>query len=98
MKTHHYFVYILRCNDGTYYTGVTNNLERRFSEHQSGEDTSAYTFKRRPVQLVFYAEFSNIDFAIEKEKQLKKWSRAKKEALIEGKYELLSELSKKKFR
>lgn len=97
MKTHHYFVYILKCSDGTYYTGVTNKLYRRLEEHQNGDDSKSYTYNRRPLQLVFFAEFSNIDYAIEKEKQIKKWSRAKKEALIEGKYELLPELSKKKF-
>ena len=97
MKYHQYFVYILKCNDGTYYTGVTNNINRRLAEHQSGDDPKSYTFKRRPVELVFFAEFSNIDYAIEKEKQIKKWSKAKKEALIEGKYELLPNLSKKKF-
>ena len=97
MKTHIYFVYILKCSDDSYYTGVTNDISRRLVEHQSGDEPKSYTFKRRPVQLVFFAEFSSIDYAIEKEKQLKKWSRAKKEALIEGKYELLPELSKKKF-
>ena len=97
MKTHQYVVYILKCNDDTYYTGVTNDVNRRLAEHQSGDDPTSYTFKRRPVQLVFFAEFSNIDYAIEKEKQIKKWSKAKKEALIEGKFELLPELSKKKF-
>lgn len=98
MKFHQYFVYILKCNDDTYYTGVTNDVSRRLAEHQSGEDINSYTCKRRPVQLVFFAEFSDIDYAIEKEKQIKKWSKAKKEALIEGKYELLPDLSKKKFR
>lgn len=77
---------------------MTNNIERRFSEHQSGEDINSYTFSRRPVELAFYAEFSNIEFAIEKEKQIKKWSRSKKEALINGDFEILPELSKKKFK
>lgn len=98
MKFHQYFVYLLKCNDGNYYTGVTNDVSRRLAEHQSGDEPKSYTFKRRPVKLVFFAEFSNIDYAIEKEKQIKKWSKAKKEALIEGKFELLPELSKKKFK
>ena|SRR5690606_41379028 len=98
MKTHHYFVYILKCSDNTYYTGVTNNIERRLIEHQNGEEPKCYTYKRRPVELKFYAEFSNIENAIEKEKQIKKWSRAKKEALIDGDYDLLPSLSKKKSR
>ncbi len=96
-KYHIYYVYILKCADDTYYTGVTNNIERRFLEHKTGEDVNAYTFRRRPLQLVFYAEFSNVEFAIEKEKQIKKWSKNKKEALINGDFELLPELSKKEF-
>jgi len=98
MRTHKYFVYILKCSDDTYYTGVTNDIDRRFAEHQEGENKNSYTFKIRSVSLVFFAEFSNIDYAIEKEKQIKKWSKAKKEALINGNYELLPELSKKKFK
>jgi len=96
-KYHTYYVYILKCNDGTYYTGVTNNIERRFSEHQSGEDKKSYTYSRRPIELMFYAEFSNVEYAIEKEKQIKKWSKSKKEALIKGEFELLPNLAKKKF-
>ena len=98
MKHHHYDVYMLKCSDGTYYTGVTNDLSRRFSEHQSGDDQKSYTYRRRPVQLVFFADFSNIEYAIEKEKQIKKWSREKKEALINENYELLPKLSKKHFK
>ena len=97
-KFHVYFVYILKCNDGTYYTGVTNNVERRFLEHKSGEDSNSYTYKRRPVELVFFSEISNIEYAIEKEKQIKKWSKNKKEALINGDFELLPNLAKKKFK
>lgn len=67
-------------------------------KHHSGFYKTCYTFKRRPLKLVFYAEFTNILIAIAKEKQLKKWSRAKKEALIEGKFELLPGLAKKKFK
>jgi putative endonuclease len=96
MKYHQYFVYILKCNDNTYYTGVTNDVQRRFLEHQNGDDVDSYTYKRRPVELVFYAEFSDIRTAIEKEKQVKKWSKAKKEALINNQFDLLPELSKKK--
>jgi putative endonuclease len=53
MKYHQYFVYILKCNDNTYYTGVTNDVQRRFLEHQNGDDVDSYTYKRRPVELVF---------------------------------------------
>ena len=88
---------MLRCFDETYYTGVTSNLEKRIKEHQDGKYRKSYTFFRRPVILVFYAEFTDISFAIEKEKQIKKWSRVKKEALIDEVHETLPNLSKKKF-
>ncbi len=92
-----YYVYILLCSDNTYYTGVTSNLEKRIFQHQSGKHPNSYTFKRRPLELKFYCEFTNIDFAIDCEKQLKKWSEVKKEALITGDFELLPQLVKKKF-
>ncbi|MGK4568497.1 GIY-YIG nuclease family protein [Flavobacterium sp. 3HN19-14] len=91
------YVYILKCNDDSYYTGITSNLEKRLCQHQTAYFPECYTAKRRPVLLVFYAEFTDINFAIDKEKQIKKWSRAKKEALINGDYNSLSGLSKKKF-
>jgi len=91
------YVYILKCIDNTYYTGVTSNLEQRFFQHESGFYPDCYTFKRRPIELVFYAEFTDINLAIEKEKQIKKWSRVKKEALISGNYEGLINLAKKSF-
>jgi len=91
------YLYILKCSDGTYYTGVTSNLGNRIQEHAEGKYSSSYTFWRRPVVLVFYSEFTSIKIAIEKEKQIKKWSRAKKEALIEENYHLLPNLAKKKF-
>ena len=96
MKT--YYVYILKCSDNTYYTGFTSNLKNRFFEHQQGKHIKSYTYKRRPLELVFYAEFSEAGFAIEKEKQIKKWSKAKKEALINDEYEKLPNLAKKKFK
>ncbi|RZL01846.1 MAG: GIY-YIG nuclease family protein [Pedobacter sp.] len=91
-----YFVYILRCHDGSYYTGVTNNLERRFSEHEGGEDINCYTFTRRPLKLVLQERFEDINQAIAFEKQVKGWRRAKKEALINGNWHLLPGLSKSK--
>jgi putative endonuclease len=97
MKHYHYYVYILKCSDKSYYTGVTNNLQRRFMEHQSGVDSGSYTFTRRPLQLVFFAEFSDIELAIAKEKQIKSWSRRKKEALINENFDALTLLSKKIF-
>ncbi len=91
------YVYILRCSDGTYYTGVTTNLENRIFKHNTGFYPECYTFKRRPLELVFYCEFTDVNLAIVKEKQIKKWSRAKKEALINGDFDSLINLAKKKF-
>lgn len=91
-----YFVYILLCSDNSYYTGVTNNLERRIYEHENGLDPSSYTFKRRPLKLVFHEMFYDINQAIAFEKQIKGWRRAKKEAIINGDWHLLPELSKNK--
>jgi putative endonuclease len=91
------YVYILKCSDGTYYTGVTSDLEKRIEEHNVGNRSTSYTFSRRPVELVFYAKFTQIELAIQKEKQIKKWSKAKKEALINGQYDALPNLAKKKF-
>lgn len=87
------YVYILKCSDGSYYTGVTNNVERRFIEHNSGRNEKSYTASRRPVQLVFVRAFNSPMEAIRYEKQLKNWSRAKKEALIEGNFNKLHELA-----
>ena len=96
-RYHLYHVYILKCSDNSYYTGVTGNLAKRFSQHESGYNKESYTHSRRPVELVFSAGFTDIDFAIKAEKQIKKWSRKKKEALINEEFELLPGLSKKKF-
>jgi putative endonuclease len=92
-----YFVYILKCSDNTYYTGVTSNLNQRIIEHKTGKHIDSYTFKRRPIELVFYAEFTDINLAIITEKQIKKWSKAKKEALINNDFEKLPNLAKKRF-
>ena len=89
----YYYVYILKCSDSSYYTGLTNNIERRFQEHQSGENNTSYTFNKRPVELVFCEEFLDVNQAISFEKQIKGWSRKKKEAIIDGNYSKLKELS-----
>ena len=91
------YVYILKCSDNSYYTGVTSNLTKRLFEHKSGRYIGSYTSNRRPVDLVYYAEFTDISIAIDFEKKIKKWSRAKKEALINEEYEKLPNLAKKKF-
>jgi putative endonuclease len=80
MKT--YFVYILKCNDNSYYTGFTNNLERRLLEHNSGINKDSYTHNKRPLTLVWFETFNDVNNAIATEKQIKGWSRRKKEALI----------------
>ena len=91
------YVYILKCSDNSYYTGVTSNLESRIFKHNTGFYPESYTSSRRPLQLVFYCEFTDINVAIDTEKQIKKWSRAKKEALINGDFDALVNLSKKSF-
>ena len=90
-----YYVYILLCSNKTYYTGVTNNLEKRLIEHNDGIHPESYTFSRRPVALKFHERYSDINLAIVWEKKLKKWSKKKKEALINGNYQLLPDLAKK---
>jgi putative endonuclease len=97
MKNHQYYVYILLCGDGSYYTGVTNNLERRTKQHLEGYDEESYTHNRQPTELVYYELFKYIHQAIIREKQVKKWSRAKKEALISNNKDLLPLLARKKF-
>lgn len=91
MKT--YYVYILKCSDDSYYTGITNSLEKRIEQHNAGIDTNCYTFNKRPVQLMYYSYCYDVKQAIEKEKQIKGWSRKKKEALINENWELLKELA-----
>jgi putative endonuclease len=76
------YMYILRCSDGTYYTGSTKDLIGRFQLHQLGGGSN-YTKKRLPVTLVYYEEFDRIEDAFAREKQIQNWSQAKKEALIE---------------
>ena len=75
------FVYILRCDDDSYYVGKTNDLYTRLTEHQSGVGAD-YTAVRRPVEMVYAEEHATIRSAKNRELQLKRWSRAKKEALI----------------
>jgi len=91
------YVYILKCSDSSYYTGVTSDLTQRLFRHESAYYPDCYTTNRRPLELVFYCEFTDIGIAIDKEKQIKKWSRAKKEALIKGDFDALVNLAKKKF-
>ena len=88
------YIYILKCADGSYYTGITRReLEERVGEHNSGL-IKGYTSSRLPVELVFAQEFSRGDHAIGRERQIKGWSRAKKEALIAGDFEALPGLAR----
>ena len=93
MRIFNYFVYIVKCIDKSYYTGVTNDIEKRIYQHNTSEDESAYTFSRRPVELVFYEPFKDVDQAIAFEKQVKGWTRKKKEALIEKNWDKIKELA-----
>ena len=86
-------MYILECSDGSYYTGSTNNLILRTEQHQKGEGAN-HTKLRLPVKLVYSEEFNRVEHAFYREKQVQGWSRKKKEALIKGQFEKLSELSK----
>jgi predicted GIY-YIG superfamily endonuclease len=87
------WVCILKCSDGSYYTGSTNNLELRLAQHAAGEG-SQWTRARLPVHLAFAQDLSSEHEAFLCERQIKGWSRAKKEALIRGDFDALVELSK----
>jgi predicted GIY-YIG superfamily endonuclease len=88
-----FWVYILCCGDGSYYTGQTDNLEKRIAEHEAGEG-EAYTSARLPVKLVFSQEFSSRDEAMVCERQIKGWSRKKKEAMMRGDWAEVSRLAR----
>lgn len=90
------YTYILKCSDGSYYTGSTINLEKRLLEHQVGKGAN-YTRTRLPVELVYFEESPRIDEAFYREKQIQGWSRRKKEALIKNTTLELPNLSRKIF-
>ncbi len=90
------WMYILECSDGTYYVGSTKDLEYRFYEHQTRKGAK-YTSRRLPVKLVYSEEQERIVDAYTREKQVQNWSRAKREALINGNKESLPKLAKKDF-
>ena len=90
------YIYILLCLDETLYTGSTVNVEQRVRLHNQGKAAN-HTLKRRPVQLIYLEEFDSIAAAFEREKQIQKWSRRKKLALINSEYNQLKEYSKKSF-
>lgn len=85
------FAYMLRCADGSFYVGCTSDLDARVGQHQGGEQPG-YTASRRPVELVWAEEFGHINDAISAERRIKGWTRAKKEALIRGEWEVIRQL------
>ncbi len=86
------WLYILQCADGSYYTGSTKYLEYRLSQHYAGLGAN-HTRKRLPLKLVYCEEYSKIDEAFNREKQIQKWTRKKKEALINKAFDKLPELA-----
>lgn len=88
-----FYAYLLRCNDGSFYAGHTDNMEFRLAQHQTGA-LGGYTAKRLPVHLVWCEGFGTRDDAFAAEHQIKGWTRAKKEALIAGDCSLVSILAR----
>ena len=91
MKT--YYIYILKCSDNLLYTGFTNDISRRYNKHSEGLNKTCFTYKRRPLELLFYQEFNDVNQAIYFEKKIKKWSSKKKSALASDDFDLLQILS-----
>jgi len=87
-----YVVYILKCADDSYYIGHADNIESRMIAHQTKVYVHCYTATRLPVQLIFVKEFPTRDEAFVFERQIKGWSRAKKDALIQGGFEAVRQL------
>ena len=90
-----FFVYILKCCDGSYYVGFADDVEARLLLHNSGRGAS-WTARRRPVVLVYCEPANSLEHAIRRERQLKGWSRSKKEALITGNLAHLKSLAKRR--
>ena len=89
-----FWVYIVRCADNSYYTGHTDNLEQRVGQHHVGAFPTCYTFKRRPLQLVFSQDFATREQALASEQQIKGWSRKKKESMMRADWAEVSRLAK----
>jgi len=89
-----YYVYILQCSDNSYYIGYTTDLKNRIKEHNEGSG-GRNTRLKSPVELLYTEKFENKSDALKREAQIKRWTRAKKEALIKGENNLLHELSKR---
>ena len=91
-----FYIYILQCNDGSFYTGHTDELESRLAQHQQACFRDCYTAQRLPVTLVYQANFESREQALTIEKQIKGWSRKKKQALINDDWQEIARLSKTK--
>jgi putative endonuclease len=89
----HFYVYILKCKNGQYYVGHTDNIDQRMAEHHQGLIETCYTYKRRPLELIFFQVFGMRDEAFHAERQIKGWSRKKKEALMEENWEEIKRLN-----
>lgn len=92
-----FWVYMLRCCDQSFYIGHTDNLEARIAQHAQGAFISCYTYKRRPVALVFSEEFPSRIEALQMERKIKGWNRAKKTALIRGDWREISRIARFKY-
>ncbi len=88
-----FYAYLLRCNDGSYYAGHTDDLDQRLAQHQSGA-LGGYTAARLPVRLEWSDSFPTRDEAFAAEMRIKGWGRAKKQALIAGDWDRISQLAR----
>jgi putative endonuclease len=94
-----FFVYFLKCNDGSYHINhAGHNIKEKIMAQKQGLMPDCYTYTKRPVELIYFEAYETLQEALKKEKQYRGWSRAKKEALMAGDFELIKQLSKKKFK
>lgn len=91
-----FWVYILECSDKSFYTDHSDNLEQRIAQHEAGYFSGCYTSSRRPLTLKFSQEFESRELALASERQIKGWSRKKKQAMIDQDWDLLKALAKKR--
>ena len=91
------WLYVVRCADGSFYTGTTRtDVGARVGQHNAGLFPESYTFRRRPVTLAFAEHFPSITDAIAMERRVKGWSRRKKQAMIDGEWEMLPQLARRR--
>jgi putative endonuclease len=89
-----FFVYILTCSDGSFYVGHAQDIKRRLDDHNAARG-AMFTFRRRPVRLAYAEAHETETSAVQRERQIKGWTRAKKEALIRGDLDRLRRLSRR---